>query len=203
MEYGKAPIVIAENLDLDVTEMCYVQYLPIWIPGVGFSIPANLQWIKPLLQRIELDPTRYTYVTAKHIYVSGSDCGNRPGWHSDGFGTDDINYIWCDRCPTEFAIQPFSLPEDCENSMMEMEKQFIAGTEVVYPVKTLLRLDPSVIHRTPTNCEPGYRTFVKISVSRDRYNLKGNAHNYGLKYHWPMVERNVERNHPSADVKSH
>lgn len=200
MEYGKAPTVIAENLVLEPTEMCYVQYLPIWIPGVGFSVPDNLHWIRPLLRRIEIDPTRYTYVTVKHIYVSGSDCGNRPGWHSDGFGTDDINYIWCDRCPTEFAIQPFSLSEDCENSMKEMENQFIAGTEVVYPVNTLLRLDPSVIHRTPTNCEPGYRTFVKVSVSRDQYNLKGNAHNYGLKYYWTMVDRKVERNHPNAMV---
>lgn len=209
MRYGTAPEVI-DTHDLKATEMCYVQYLPIGLAacegnGDDIKIPDNLAWVRPLVHsvRIEdkLDPNLYLYLTVKHIYVSGSDCGNRPGWHSDGFGTDDINYIWCDSNPTEFAIQHFDLSSDCDKSMKEMEQQFIVGSEIVYPVKTLLRLDQYVIHRTPTKCVPGYRTFVKISVSKHRYNLKGNAHNYLFNYDWDMVERKVERNHPTADTQ--
>lgn len=203
MRYGTAPKIIGE-FDLEATEMCYVQYLPIALPRGQFAIPDNLKWVQPLLDAIHQDySVRYNdhvYLTVKHIYVSGSDCGNRPGWHSDGFGTDDINYIWCDSNPTEFAIQHFDLSSDCDKSMKEMEQQFIVGSEIVYPIKTLLRLDQSVIHRTPSRCEPGYRTFVKISVSKHRYNLKGNAHNYLLDYDWDMVERKVERNHPTAEA---
>lgn len=197
MQYGTAPKVLGE-FNLEASEMCYVQYLPIALPRSKVAIPENLRWVQPLLDAIEFSVIDHVYLTVKHIYVSGSDCGNRPGWHSDGFGTDDINYIWCDSNPTEFAIQHFDLSNDCDKSMKEMEQQFIVGSEIVYPVKTLLRLDQSVIHRTPTKCVPGYRTFVKISVSKHRYNLKGNAHNYLLDYDWDMVERKVERNHPTV-----
>lgn len=204
MQYGAAPKVVG-IFDLEPAEMCYVQYLPIALPRSKIAIPDNLKWVQPLLDAIEkAHDIRYidhVYLTVKRIWVSGSDCGNRPGWHSDGFGTDDINYIWCDSNPTEFAIQPFELSSDCDISMKEMEQQFIVGSEIVYPIKTLLRLDQSVIHRTPTYCVPGYRTFVKFSISKHRYNLKGNAHNYLLDYDWDMVERKVERNHPSADIK--
>lgn len=203
MEYGAAPKVLGE-FDLEPSEFCYVQYLPIALPRGHFAVPDNLKWVQPLLDAIEakyhIRYTDHVYLTVKHMFVSGSDCGNRPGWHSDGFGTDDLNYIWCDRSPTEFAIQPFKLSPDCTTSMQEMEDQFVPGTEIVYPPKTLLLLDQGVIHRTPTYCEPGYRTFVKISISKHRYNLKGNAHNYLLNYDWDMVERTVERNHPTTEV---
>lgn len=202
MEYGTAPTVVAEHLDLVASEMCFVQYMPIALAGeTPIVFPPHLQWIDPILDHVEQNLSMYMYVTAKHLFVSGTDCGNRPGWHSDGFGTDDINYIWSDRCPTEFAIQPFKLSDDCETSMEEMEAQFIPGTEVVYPSKSLLRLTPGVIHRTPMNCEPGWRTFVKISLSRHKYNLKGNAHNYMLQYNWDMVERSPTRNHPHKEVQ--
>ncbi|MNQ74242.1 hypothetical protein D3C85_889960 [compost metagenome] len=201
MEYGAAPKVLGE-FDLEPSEFCYVQYLPIALPRSEIAIPPNLLWVKPLLDCVDISVIDHVYLTVKCMFVSGTDCGNRPGWHSDGFGTDDLNYIWCDRSPTEFAIQPFKLSADCSISMQEMEDQFIQGTEVVYPPKTLLLLDQGVIHRTPTYCEPGYRTFVKISISKHRYNLKGNAHNHMLNYDWEMVERNVERNHPTTEVGS-
>lgn len=202
MEYGGAPKILGE-VDLVPSEFCYVQYMPIALAGGDrIAIPQNLMWVAPLIEFIDEEDDQYIYLTAKHMFVSGTDCGNRPGWHSDGFGTDDLNYIWCDRSPTEFAIQPFKLSADCSSSMQEMEDQFVRGTEIVYPPKTLLLLDQGVIHRTPMYCEPGYRTFVKISISKHRYNLKGNAHNHLLNYDWEMVERNVERNHPTTEVGS-
>lgn len=197
MIYGAAPKVLGE-FDLSASEMCFVQYLPILLPRGVMRIPQSLEWVSPLLDHVVISEDDYVYLTVKHIYVTGTDCGNRPGWHSDGFGTDDVNYIWCDRAPTEFAVQPFALSADCVLSLQEMEDQFIEGTEITYPAKTLLVLNSGVIHRVTTKCTAGYRTFVKISVSKQRYNLQGNAHNYLLDYCWEMVERSVERNHPIA-----
>ena len=39
----------------------------------------------------------YMYLTVKRQYQSKSKLFNRPGYHSDGFLTDDINYIWSDK----------------------------------------------------------------------------------------------------------
>ncbi len=77
-----------------------------------------------------------------------------------------------------------------------MEDQARSENIRTYPVNTLLRLDQYVIHRVAPNAAPGYRAFVKISVSKARYNLKGNAHNYLLNYEWEMHSRDATRNHP-------
>lgn len=196
MKYGQAPQVIGEFL-LEPSEMCLVQYLPIIIPGVGMSVPENLEWVSPMFASIEVDMDDYVYLTVKNVYESDGKCSNRPGWHSDGFGTDDINYIWCDRCPTEFAVQDFLLSADCIDSLREMDEQVRKEGITTYPINHLLRLDQSVIHRSPEHFQAGMRAFVKISVSKNKYNLKGNAHNYGLDYQWVMHERGVERNHPT------
>jgi hypothetical protein len=198
-KYGQESIVMG-YFKLVPEEMCFVQYLPIAFPTEQFSgvrIPQNLKWCEPLVNMcMQQTFDKYIYLTVKHLYVTPSNMGNRPGWHSDGFGTDDINYIWCDNYPTEFCIQDFNLSEDCDASLKEMEQQAKVENVKTYGENTLLRLDKYNIHRTPVIGE-GYRTFVKISVSKDRYNLKGNAHNCLFDYDWEMVLRSDSRNHPS------
>lgn len=198
-KYGQEPHVVGHVL-LDPKEMCFVQYLPIAMTDCDrVEIPDNLSWTRPLVNMVlkeGVSDESYLYLTVKHLYVTPSNMGNRPGWHSDGFGTDDINYIWCDQYPTEFCIQDFNLSEDCGTSLTEMEQQARAQNVKTYGENTLLRLDKYNIHRTPIIGE-GYRTFVKISVSKDRYNLKGNAHNYLFDYDWEMALRSDSRNHPS------
>lgn len=199
MYYGNMP----EPLGLvhtEASEMCFVQYLPIVLPGEGARIPDNLQWCVPIVRKVLMNvdvSDKYVYLTAKHLFVTPDNVGNRAGWHSDGFMTDDINFIWYDKHPTEFCVQRFNITEDCDISMREMESQAKEESIVVYPDNLLLKLDSSVIHRPPANVEPGYRTFVKVSISKDKYNLKGNAHNYLFNYDWDMVERDFSRNHPS------
>lgn len=198
-KYGQEPRVVG-HVFLDPKEMCFVQYLPIAMADCDrVELPDNLSWTRPLVNMVlkeGVSDESYLYLTVKHLYVTPSNMGNRPGWHSDGFGTDDINYIWCDNYPTEFCIQDFNLSEDCDTSLTEMEQQARAQNVKTYGENTLLRLDKYNIHRTPVIGE-GYRTFVKISVSEDRYNLKGNAHNYLFEYDWEMVLRSDSRNHPS------
>jgi len=126
--YGEAPVVIGQY-NLDPKEMCFVQYLPIGMSSkekLSFEvrIPNNLKWTWPIVEQIvEYFGDNYVYLTVKHLYVTSNNMGNRPGWHTDGFGTDDINYIWCDRYPTEFCVQEFKITEDCDASLKEMEAQ--------------------------------------------------------------------------------
>lgn len=206
MYYGTSPDDLG-LVDIECPEMMYYQYLPVFIPEnpQGFSMPNNLKWMIPLFNKALTQipyPDRleyYAYITVKSMYCTPGT-SNRPGWHSDGFGTNDINYIWYDSMPTEFCIQEFDLSPDHIESMKEMEEQADIDNIEIYPNKHLLELDEFVIHRCAVNATPGYRTFVKISFSKERYNLKGNSHNYGLSYKWDMIERQQERNHPIANV---
>jgi hypothetical protein len=200
MTYGIAPFNLG-MIKAEATEMCFVQYLPVRIPGQAMALPKNLEWVRPILRAAtdywSMEPDDYIYVTAKSIYVTPDNQGNRKGWHSDGFGTKDVNFIWYDCNPTEFCIQDtFELSEDCAESMRQMEEQADPSNIVTYPPTSLLMLDQSVIHRVSEVPYEGMRTFVKISFSKERYNLKGNAHNHLLNYKWEMHERKVERNHP-------
>jgi len=198
-EYGHAPQLIG-TFPIDVEEMMFYQYLPIkmryeheWV------IPKRLKIFQPLIDQVIMNEfliDKYVYITAKNIYVTPDNMGNRPGWHSDGFGTDDINYIWCNNYPTEFCIQPFILSDDHSLSLIEMEEQINTANIISYTRYQLLRLTESNIHRCTSINEGGMRAFVKISISKDRYNLIGNSHNHDMRYKWKMYAREVVRNHP-------
>lgn len=199
MRYGALPEDLG-LIDLAPVEMMFWMYCPVKVPGRSIAIPENLEQFRPLLMRAwERDgfKDRYVYLTAKTLWVAGDYIGNRPGWHSDGFGTDDVNYIWYDRAPTEFYEDNFELPADCADSMTIMEQRAVRAKIITYPDKHLLRLTPEVIHRSPVGFKPGMRTFVKVSISKDRYNLEGNSINHGLGESWPLVPREPVRNHPA------
>lgn len=136
----------------------------------------------------------YLYLTAKHQYQREASF-NRPGWHSDGFGTSDINYIWSNTQPTVFNNSNFQLSTDDTLSMEQMEEQALPENDFVYPNGHLLRLDQYSIHRVG-DFEKGNRLFFKISVSIDKYKLKGNSINYLMNYNWEYEDRNTTRNMP-------
>jgi len=208
--YGRAPKDLGV-IDLDPQEMMCYLYLPIKMAdSYAVRVPRRLgylnNYVDGLLNKVlwdasdhfnsELLDEYYIYLTAKTLYVEGNFSGNRPGWHADGYGSDgDLNYIWANMNPTEFAIQDFvDIPDDDAGSMAEMERQVDPTKIVTYPDCTLLRLDESVIHRVSPNIQAGMRTFIKISVSKHRYNLKGNSHNYLFDYNWDMADRQAQRN---------
>lgn len=204
MRVGNLPTDLG-LIDLSPKEMMFWMYCPIKVPGnLTATIPENLkQFIDIILAaredtNIHLWKKSYVYITAKTLWVSGDYIGNRPGWHIDGFGTDDINYIWSDRAPTEFIYGDFGISDDCEQSMKDMEALAEKSESVFFPDKHLLRLDNTVIHRSPVMFAPGMRTFVKISVSKNIYNLEGNSVNHALGDFIKYQPRNVERNHPTA-----
>ncbi|ARQ95308.1 hypothetical protein [Bradyrhizobium phage BDU-MI-1] len=212
--YGTAPVDLG-LVDLSPVEMMFWQYLPIKLPGTyGESMPANLEQFQPIVDEVFRDLQRiagnislwmdnYVYLTAKTLYVTPENPGNRPGWHSDGFMTSDLNYIWSDRNGTEFWLPPalVHFTQDHDTSLREMESIVNVDHIATYPDKHLLRLDEAVIHRVAPVIKPGFRSFVKISVSSERYNLAGNSVNHAFD-RWNYVPRREERNHPVAESKS-
>ncbi len=148
----------------------------------------------------------YVYVTARRGFATPDNPLNRPGWHADGFGTQDVNYIWSDCFPTRFAEGDFvGIDDDHVRSVEQFETQIKQGATRapfirVYSgqAKTVYRLDASVIHATPLiHGGGGERSFFKISFSNDRYNLRGNSHNHLFDYDWKMWARDEVRNDPA------
>ncbi|AIM37356.1 hypothetical protein KO02_12125 [Sphingobacterium sp. ML3W] len=206
--YGLPPIKIASDVIIDNSEMYFYQYLPVRLSGKGSAIllPNQLERLRTIVNKAcedfikEFGADKYylqnIYLTAKCLYTPTGSNINRPGWHSDGFMTDDINYIWSDSLPTEYITGNFQLIQDHEISLYEMN-HLIYDQKLKCQSNCIYRLNQSVIHRPQININnPFVRHFVKISFSKEQYNLKGNAHNYLLDYNWEMKDRSLERNHP-------
>lgn len=205
--YGASPVDLG-LVDIESKEMMFWLYCPIKLPGHALSVvPDNLKQFIPLIREAVFDITykqwydSYVYITAKTLFVTADNPGNRPGWHSDGFMTDDLNYVWSDCNGTMFwePDEAVEFTQDHKLSLDEMQKAADAGPHVVYPDKHLLRLNQGVIHRVADVTKPGVRTFVKISVSKDKYDLVGNSVNHKLAPDWEYKDRILERNAPSSN----
>jgi hypothetical protein len=199
--YSREPDILG-NFDIDCEEMMFVQDMPVAMPREDVRLPHNLECFRPLINavmRSGADFYSYIYLSAKRMFVSPDSNYNRSGWHIDGFGTEDKNYLWSDSNPTEFCVnQEFVLSDDHTQSMREMEAQAGVGNIKTYPNGSLIGVDNTIVHRVAKVIHPGLRTFAKVSVSKNKYNLLGNAHNYLFDYDWEMVERNLERNDTSV-----
>jgi hypothetical protein len=211
MKYGDLP----RNLGLfevPCHEMMFVQYMPIKLayescPNWDKQFNCFSDLIAATIANFidtfgdEAWEETYIYLTAKHMYQVPNSSFNRHGYHSDGFMTSDINYIWSDKFPTIFNTTNFNLTLDDRISIGEMEEQAIKENEITYPDKSLVRLNQYNIHKVGDNSTGGLRTFVKLSFSKDKYDLIGNAHNHLLDYNWEMKERSVERNIPQTLIQ--
>jgi hypothetical protein len=204
--YGELPKYLG-LFEIDVKEMMFYQYLPIKLPNDHNPIvEKRLECFSELIGAalcdfvadygLERFHQSYVYLTAKYMYEAKGCSFNRKGYHSDGFMTDDINYIWSDRKPTVFNFSKFNLTQDDSLSMREMEEQADEEKIETYPWNSLLRLDQYVIHRCSGEESEGMRAFCKISISKDKYDLKGNSINPLLDYKWDYRDRSKERNIP-------
>lgn len=212
MKYGQLPTELG-IFEVECKEMMFYQYLPIKMPNETQPIyEQRLKCFDKLIGAICCDyigefgldnyVESYVYLTAKHLYQMPNCSFNRMGWHSDGFLTDDINYIWCDKYPTIFNKTDFDLPLNDLLSMEEMEKQAMPFNDVTYKENQLLRLNQFNIHKVAPIEKGGMRTFLKVSISKDKYDLIGNSHNYLLDYNWQMKQRNEVRNIPQSVVST-
>lgn len=202
-QYGKQPANLGQ-FDFDVSEVFYYLYLPVSLPNqIGFTLPKQLFPFISLLTTIRSDnPERferdYVYFTGKRMYVSPTISANRQGWHSDGFGTSDLNYIWFDSLPTVFNNGPFvDIPNDDKKALDCFQEQALPQNNYEGDVRALLRLDSSVIHQVQAADHHFMRTFVKVSISEHQYNLSDNSINHDLDYSWDTYSRDEARNSPN------
>jgi hypothetical protein len=208
MKYGDLPTELGQH-SVVPTEMMFYQYMPIKLSTQTHPMYEDrLKCFDKLVGVVCCDyigtfglnkyVNSYLYLTAKHMFQVPYTSFNRMGYHSDGFMTDDINYVWCDTYPTIFNSSVFNLTMDDQISMNEMEQQALKENEVTYPENSLLRLTQHNIHKVASITEGTMRTFLKLSFSTDKYDLVGNAHNYLLDYGWEMKSRKIERNIPQT-----
>jgi len=206
-KYGDLPISLG-LFEVACNEMMFYQDMPIKLSGQ--TEPKTEPRLEPFskvigacccdfIARNGLDDyvSWNVYVSAKRLFQSPGCSFNRPGYHSDGFMTEDINYVWCDSLPTIFNKSPFALTEHHEMSITEMETQSLKENEVHYADNELLRLDQYNIHKVAEPIKLSIRTFLKVSFSKRQFNLSGNTHNYLLDYNWEMKSRDTKRNDPS------
>jgi hypothetical protein len=200
------------EFDVQSEEVMYYLYLPISLPGMDNCVlpDKRLEFLAPLIRAvIEDEPDRfkkeYLYVTTKKMFVGGGVTANRPGWHCDGFMSSDLNYVWYDCVPTVFIDGKFSITPDHVESLHQFSEQCEPGSSygaeypklVTYPNKKLLKLDDKVIHKVETHVpEQVMRTFVKFTMSPNRFNLKDNSQNPLLPVAGPLYERARVRNDP-------
>lgn len=197
--YGVSPLDLG-NIDISCPEMMAYLYLPIKMKDSdNIRLEPRLKVFEPLIYRafsVDNPTNKYVYLTAKKIYVEAGSAGNRMGWHCDGFLTDDINYIWSDMNPTEYCVQDFDIESHHSISMTQFNNQAKEENIISFANKSLVRMDQYVVHRVSPKIQSGMRTFVKISISDEKYNLKDNSHNYLFDYDWKMYDRSIIRNHP-------
>ncbi len=207
MQYGELPKQLGQYI-IDCQEMMSYQYLPIKMIGEHQPVfEQRLNCFKSIVGAICCDfigefgldryVHSYVYLTAKYAYQTSGCSYNRMGYHSDGFMTEDINYVWCDINPTVFNTSKFELTQCDTRSLGEMAEQAKKENEFTFSENSLLRLNQFNVHKVGEQ-KTGMRAFLKISFSTDKYDLKGNAHNYLFDYNWEMKERKIERNMPQT-----
>lgn len=203
--YGKAPTPIG-LFDFQLPEVMYYLYLPVRMDYGELRLPGNVRCCEDLIFA-SLDHARiarrrefrYAYLSARKGYATPDNPLNRPGWHADGFGSEDLNFVWWRGPGTRFAEQDFHfISSDHHASLGQFERQVRTDRIVNYPEGGLYALDRYVVHATPIIKPPGcMRQYVKVSLSEHRYALADNSHNYLFDYDWPVTPREEVRNDPT------
>lgn len=188
----------------------YVLYMPVKMrESAEICLPQHLKAFGKLLKSV-VDTElllrqrslwdEYIYLTVKCFPVEGENVGNRHGWHIDGYGTDDVNWIFSNHGCTQMLNAEVDLSEDHAQCLRELAIEGAVNlNRLELELNTLHRLDSTIIHRPPMEVKAGVRTFVKISFSKHQYNLIGNAINPDMDYNWTYHERAVSRNHTSKE----
>ena len=209
--YGQLPKVV-DYIEVINKEMLFYQDMPVKMIGdteckmekrlfAYYEILSNS--VQNFIETYGMQEykNRYVYISAKYLFQKKQEPFNRPGWHADGFMSDDVTYIWSDKNPTIFNFSEFTLTQHHLKSILEMNEQAKEENNMAYNENTLVRIDQYNIHKVADVTEDGMRAFVKISFSKDKYDLIGNSHNYELDYNWEMKERSIQRNIPQSKLK--
>jgi len=186
------------------------QYLPIKMadsPSIRVEprLAPVVAVLRPWLESIDTEGL-YVYLTAKHLWATPANPLNRPGWHIDAYGHPvDRNFVWSDVYETRYVQEGVEIPTT------ESDAQALALFEDIGDLATLndmvklaecgrlWEFGQQCIHATPIVPAPGgFRRFIKVSLSPDKYNLAGNSINHLFDYNWTMYDREAIRNDPQC-----
>ena len=136
MEYITLKSTIPESIGeyyFNSKEYCQYLYLPVMFAGdPEIYLEPRLEFLRGMINDTVNDyitnnysgqfNDEYIYLTIKQTFIPKDTHHNRPEFHSDGFLTDDVNYIYFDKYPTEFMIGNFNVPKHDELSMVEFNR---------------------------------------------------------------------------------
>lgn len=209
MRYSTQPVFV-DDFPIELREVMHYLYLPVKMAGSSeVIVPRNLWPLQPMLRRAiehaasveRVVGSDYIYLSARKGWATADNPLNRPGWHADGFGTDDLNYVWWKGPGTRFTKLEWPAGIISDDHFKSME-QFGAAVDATRHLihtpmgECLYMIDPHCVHATPLIAQGCWRQYVKFSFSRHRYNLENNSHNYLFDYDWPLQPRELLRNDP-------
>lgn len=178
--YPAPPLYLGQQ-DIPLPDgQLYILRLLIKQPGSDFVIPDTIAQMQPFIancatyQKAHFPDfeDRFVYLTVR----SGPLLSNREDeFHADGFQGISVprhipeqNYIWCDKFPTLFAMQPYFV-EDLDPAVHNFHSYFNAHTDRnnVYAVRErgTYIMDPFHVHARQTMPEDTERAFIRLTFS--------------------------------------
>lgn len=176
--YPVPPICLG-YLDLELPkEEVFVLRMCIKTPTSSWKVPIELEWTVPFLVNIlsyqqscfpDFDQ-RFYYLTVR---VGENRTSQEDIFHVDGFQNGLLEplhapqqfYIWSDRDPTLFALQPYftqGLDPIKHNFHMYFDKHTQAASLYQGLPKNIYCLDPYIVHAKPKGLT-GFRATVRLS----------------------------------------
>lgn len=188
-ETAGTPLELGE-IDLNPnSDFQYILRMPIRIYGGEYTIPEELEWVRPMFERalnaqlsMGIDHP-FCYITIRHgEVISKTD----DEWHVDGFSvkiphTPEQNYIWCDVDATEYADISVKFPQDFDarfyNVNHYLQKNINPTNIGKCEAGKIYCMDPYNVHRRPPSAKDMKRTFIRISFVPIEINDVNNTQN--------------------------
>jgi hypothetical protein len=167
------------SLDLTTPEdRQYILRMLIKRPFEELAVPESLLWTKPLIDLAFINQEKlgvrhpFCYITVRHGFVTTK---TDDSWHVDGFSLQfshlpEQNYVWCSHTPTEYVSKAIEFPSDFDAFKHNIHMYFddnITKEDKIQQIKekTVVMMDPYVIHRRPKFDTYVERTFIRVSFT--------------------------------------
>lgn len=198
--HGCPPVDVGP-VALDTSSMDGIRVLRCPIKACGSDevvLPEELAPLAPLVRHVlELEAhanplfaSSWIHLSFERTRVEAGATQRVPGWHVDGFQgvraprhLVEHSYLWADRDPTEYCVQPFFLSHldpGRHNVFAEMERQAREGNAMAGLPGHAYLIDPYLVHRSPVSAEPGFRSFVRITCAETELEDPANTRNLSL-----------------------
>ena len=196
--------------------------MPIKMPHSEVKIPKLYNQFSEFLGRVFRNEIKtnpyydkfYAYLTIDQRKVRPFTSQRRSDWHSDSVRNiktdntyDESIYICYDNLPTVFTDAKLDfnkLPTLKSNRILSdfINKSCTQSDHFLHDNYSILHFDPYSLHRENINNDSVNinRTYVKVTFSKDQYNIEGNCHNYYFNYEWDSFPRTLERNNQSYSL---